>query len=81
MTRWMAVPFIEDAFDQAPSGVLEGDHKTVSGRVNYIKSHGQAGVTYAVALTWPTGGWVAADPVTVPADTVSADHHREEPSA
>jgi hypothetical protein len=69
MTHWIAVPFIEDVFDQSPSAVIEGDHKTVSGRINYIQSHGVPGIEYAVALEWPTGGWVAADSVTVPADT------------
>lgn len=72
MTRWMAVPFIAGHFDQSPDAVLEGDHKTEAGRENYIKSHGQPGVEYAVALLWPTGvGWVPAPTVTVPSPTTT----------
>jgi len=53
------------------------DHKTVAGRETFIRTHGKPGVTYAVALRWPTGGWVAADPVTVPKSptTTQGDKH------
>jgi len=74
MTRWMAVPFIEGHFHNTPDEVIEGDHKTEAGRENYIRSHGQPGVEYAVALLWPTGaGWVPAKAVTVPPVTRVTD--------
>jgi hypothetical protein len=79
VTRWLATPVIEGRPVRLDPDheVIEGDHKTVAGRENYIRSHGQAGVTYAVALRWPTNeGWVAADPVTVPIDTVSTTTKR-----
>jgi hypothetical protein len=74
VTRWLAAPFIDGVYE--PVGTIEGDHKTVAGRENYIRSHGTPGTTYGVVLRWPTGGWVAADPVTVPIDTVSTTTKR-----
>jgi hypothetical protein len=68
----MAVPFIEGHFHNTPDAIIEGDHKTEAGRENYIRSHGQPGVEYAVALLWPTGqGWVPAATVTVPMTRVT----------
>jgi len=67
MTQWEAVHIVRGRPRAGTIGTLSGYHKTVAGRENFIRSHGKPGLTYAVALKWPTGsGWVAAEPVTVP---------------
>ena len=66
MTAWHASPIVNGRERLGTTGMLHGDHKTVAGRERFIRTWGQPGVTYAVALRWPTGGWVPADPVTVP---------------
>jgi hypothetical protein len=66
MTAWQASPIVNGRERLGTTGMMHGEHKTAEGRERFIRTHGQPGVTYAVALRWPTGGWVPADPVTVP---------------
>jgi len=77
MTAWHAAPIVNGRERLGTTGMLHGDHKTVAGRERFIRTYGQPGVTYAVALRWPTGGWVAADPITVPKSptTTEGDKH------
>jgi hypothetical protein len=65
MADWVAIPIVRGRPAKNGLGQMKGRHRTVDGRVNYIRERGRPGVSYAVAVKLDVG-WVDVDPVTVP---------------
>lgn len=65
MPSWEARPIVNGRIAKNNVGTLRGRHRTQEGMVQFIKTNGRSGTTYAVAIKVDVG-WLEAEPVTVP---------------